>query len=64
MTADPRFYRLIGAIQPKIVNDLIIVEILLKNMRGEQKQEKIVFNNMTEAWEFYLAQQKMVKNGK
>lgn len=60
MNPNPDFYRLVGAIQPQNVSDLIVVKIILQNMKGEKQEKKIVFNDMASAWEFYRTQQKML----
>lgn len=60
MQADPHFYRVVAVARPKTVDDLSFVAVILKNMRGESKTEKIMFNNIFDAWEFYNAQQKML----
>lgn len=60
MNPNPDFYRLVGAMQPQHVSDLIVVKIILQNMKGEKQEKKIVFSDMANAWEFYNAQRKML----
>lgn len=62
MGANEQTFRVLAVMQPKHANDLIVVMITLQNMLGEQKQEHIVFSDMSSAWQFYLAQQKILKN--
>ena len=59
---DPQFFKVVAATQPKHINDLIVVMITLQNMLGEKKEERIVFSDMSTAWQFYITQQKMLKN--
>lgn len=61
MNTNPDFYRLIGAMQPQHISDLIVVKIILQNMKGEKQEKKIVFSDMASAWEFYRTQQKMLR---
>lgn len=58
---DPQFFKVVAVAQPKHTSDLIAVMITLQNMLGEKKEERIVFSDMSSAWQFYLAQQKMLK---
>lgn len=61
---DPQLFKIIAVEQPKSINDLFCVLITLQNIKGEQKQEKRVFNNITVAWDFYKTQLLTLKNNK
>lgn len=61
MGANEQTFRVLAVMQPKHANDLIVVMITLQNMLGEKKEERIVFNDMSSAWQFYITQQKMLK---
>lgn len=58
---DPQFFKVVAVMQPKHMSDLIVVMITLQNMLGEKKEERIVFSDMSSAWQFYITQQKMLK---
>ena len=59
MQTDPHFYRVMAVARPETKNDLFFVTVILKNIREESKTEKIMFNSVFDAWDFYNAQQKM-----
>ena len=64
---DPQIFKVIGVEPPSKSMDLICVMITLQNMLGEQKQERIVFADIVNAYEFYRAQKNMLiqqKNSK
>lgn len=62
MGANEQTFRVLSVAQPKHINDLIAVMITLQNMLGEKKEERIVFSDMSSAWQFYLTQQKMLNS--
>lgn len=57
---DPQIFKVVGVEPPSKSMDLICVMITLKNMLGEQKQERIMFNDVFQAYEFYRTQKNML----
>lgn len=62
MHVDPNFYRVVAVAQPKFLDELVFVMITLENMKGQQKQQKMMFTDVFVAWDFYRAQESMLKN--
>lgn len=57
---DPQIFRVVGVEPPSKGLDLIYVTIILQNMLGEQKREKIVLADIVTAYEFYRTQKSML----
>ena len=62
MNPNPDFFRVIAVTEPRELYDLFIVDILLKNMKGEEKKKVVTFSSSGDAFNFYLTQKKMLKS--
>ena len=57
---DTQFYRVVAVLEPARTDELVFVTVVLQNIQGNKKEERIIFNDAISAWEFYKAQQKMI----
>ena len=57
---DTQFYRVVAVLEPARTDELVFVTVVLQNIQGNKKEERIMFNDAISAWEFYKAQQKMI----
>lgn len=64
---DTQIFRVIAVAEPSRTDELVFVAVTLQNMKGEKKEERIMFTDAIAAWEFYRTQKNMLisqKNNK
>lgn len=64
---DTQFYRVVAVLEPARTDELVFVTVVLQNIQGNKKEERIMFNDAISAWEFYKTQKNMLiqqKNSK
>lgn len=64
---DTQFYRVVAVLEPARTDELVFVTVVLQNIQGNKKEERIMFNDAISAWEFYKAQKQILikqKNSK
>lgn len=57
---DTRFYRVVAVLEPARTDELVFVTVVLQNMQGNKKEERIMFKDDISAWEFYKTQKNMM----
>lgn len=57
---DTQFYRVVAVLEPARTDELVFVTVVLQNIQGNKKEERIMFNDAIQAWEFYKAQKQML----
>ena len=57
---DTQFYRVISVLEPARTDELVFVTVVLQNIQGNKKEERIMFTDAISAWEFYKAQKNML----
>lgn len=61
---DTQFYRVTAVLEPARTDELVFVTVVLQNIQGNKKEERIMFNDVFQAYDFYRAQKKMLQKGK
>jgi predicted transcriptional regulator len=57
---DTQFYRVVAVLEPARTNELVFVTVVLQNIQGNKKEERIMFNDAISAWEFYRTQKNIL----
>lgn len=57
---DTQFYRVVAVLEPARTDELVFVTVVLQNMQGNKKEERIMFNDAISAYEFYRTQKNML----
>lgn len=57
---DTQFYRVVAVLEPARTDELVFVTVVLQNIQGNKKEERIMFNDAISAWEFYKTQKQML----
>ena len=57
---DTQFYRVVAVLEPARTDELVFVTVVLQNIQGNKKEERIMFNDAISAWEFYRTQKNML----
>lgn len=60
MAANEQTYRVMDVLEPARTDELVFVTVVLQNMQGNKKEERIMFNDAISAWEFYKTQKNML----
>lgn len=60
MAANEQTYRVTAVLEPARTDELVFVTVVLQNIQGNKKEERIMFNDAISAWEFYRAQKNML----
>jgi predicted transcriptional regulator len=57
---DTQFYRVVAVLEPARTNELVFVTVVLQNIQGNKKEERIMFTDAISAWEFYRTQKNIL----
>lgn len=57
---DTQFYRVVAVLEPARTNELVFVTVVLQNIQGNKKEERIMFTDAISAWEFYRIQKNIL----
>lgn len=57
---DTQFYRVVTVLEPARTDELVFVTVVLQNIQGNKKEERIMFNDAISAWEFFHTQKNML----
>lgn len=60
MAANEQTYRVIAVLEPARTDELVFVTVVLQNMQGNKKEERIMFTDAISAWEFYRTQKNIL----
>ena len=61
---DTQFYRVVAVLEPARTDELVFVTVVLQNIQGNKKEERIMFNDAISAWDFYKTQKDMITKQK
>jgi 3-methyladenine DNA glycosylase AlkC len=57
---DTQFYRVVAVLEPARTDELMFVTVVLQNIQGNKKEERIMFTDAISAWEFYRTQKNIL----